>query len=137
MGAVVSQSKGSNFPVMSLNERILNVCACKWVDEVIIGAPRSVTRDLVKTWNIHVVARGVGHARNDGKVQTGVPEHFKIAHELKIHHEIQSKWPELCHETIVQRIIQSREVFLKRNKERARREDVYYAAKDRSNVPTE
>merc|ERR1719162_855843 len=32
----VTRSKGANYPVMSLNERVLNVCACKWVDEVVI-----------------------------------------------------------------------------------------------------
>ena len=33
-------------------ERVLNVCANKWIDEVIIGAPSEVTADLVRTWNI-------------------------------------------------------------------------------------
>ena len=45
----------------------MNVCACKWVDEVIIGAPMTVTEDLVKTWDIHVVAKGAGHKRNSGE----------------------------------------------------------------------
>lgn len=31
----MSASKGANYPVMTLNERVLNVCACKWVDEAI------------------------------------------------------------------------------------------------------
>jgi cytidyltransferase-like protein len=30
---------GGNFPIMNMHERVLNVLACKWVDEVIIGAP--------------------------------------------------------------------------------------------------
>lgn len=47
--------------------QVLNVCACKWVDEVIIGAPMTVTEDLVKTWDIHVVAKGAGHKRNSGE----------------------------------------------------------------------
>lgn len=65
----ISRSKGQNLPVMNLNERVLNVCACKWVDEVIIGAPMSVTEDLVKTWDINVVAKGTGHKRNAGEEQ--------------------------------------------------------------------
>merc|ERR1719247_2068717 len=60
----VRQAKGPSFPVMNLTERVLNVCACKWVDEVIIGAPRGVTEDLLKTWDIHFVAHGSGHLRN-------------------------------------------------------------------------
>jgi cytidyltransferase-like protein len=31
--------RGGNFPIMALHERVLNVLACRWVDEVIIGAP--------------------------------------------------------------------------------------------------
>ena len=65
----ISRSKGQNLPVMNLNERVLNMCACKWVDEVIIGAPMSVTEDLVKTWDINVVAKGTGHKRNAGEEQ--------------------------------------------------------------------
>lgn len=48
---------------------VLNVCACKWVDEVIIGAPMCVTEDLLKTWDIHVVAKGAGHKRNGGEAK--------------------------------------------------------------------
>lgn len=34
---------GPNFPLMSLNERVLSVLSCRYVDEVVIGAPYSVT----------------------------------------------------------------------------------------------
>jgi len=32
---------------MNLHERSLSVLACRYVDEVIIGAPREVTQDMV------------------------------------------------------------------------------------------
>ena len=42
--------------VMSLFERALNVLACRCVDEVVLGARRRVTRDMLKSLNIaHVV----------------------------------------------------------------------------------
>mmetsp|Transcript_20989 Transcript_20989/g.53035 ORF Transcript_20989/g.53035 Transcript_20989/m.53035 type:complete len:451 (+) Transcript_20989:182-1534(+) len=131
----VSGAKGSNYPVMTLNERVLNVCACKWVDEVIIGAPKGVTEDLIKTWNIHVVAKGVQH-KVDGKSRSANGA-YKVPQDLGILREVPSKWPELCHETVVQRIIEDRETFLKRNRDRARREDVYYASKCQANSPIE
>jgi hypothetical protein len=34
-------------PIMHLHERTLSVLACRYVDEVIIGAPREVSRDMV------------------------------------------------------------------------------------------
>eukprot|EP00437_Effrenium_voratum_P026114 CAMPEP_0181406048 /NCGR_PEP_ID=MMETSP1110-20121109/5072_1 /TAXON_ID=174948 /ORGANISM="Symbiodinium sp., Strain CCMP421" /LENGTH=383 /DNA_ID=CAMNT_0023528451 /DNA_START=77 /DNA_END=1225 /DNA_ORIENTATION=+ len=122
--ASISRAKGQNLPVMNLNERVLNVCACKWVDEVIIGAPRDVTEDLIKTWDIHAVARGSGHKRDPGDERR-----FEVARTAGIYKELPSKWPELCHETVVERIIHGREQFLARNKDRAKREDVYYEAK--------
>lgn len=132
----VSQAKGSSFPVMTLNERVLNVCACKWVDEVIIGSPKEVTEDLIKTWNIHVVVRGTGHMRNEGRGKSG-GEAYAVPQRMGIYQEVPSLWPELCHETVVQRIIRDREIYLQRNRDRARREDAYYATKSQTNSPLE
>jgi ethanolamine-phosphate cytidylyltransferase len=131
----VSRAKGSSSPVMNLNERVLNVCACKWVDEVIIGAPRYVTEDLIKTWQIHVVARGAGHKRNG--VDQEVSTRFEVPKRLDIFREVPSRWPDLCHETVVERIIGGRELYLRRNQDRARREDVYYESKNTQNSPPE
>mmetsp|Transcript_28802 Transcript_28802/g.90775 ORF Transcript_28802/g.90775 Transcript_28802/m.90775 type:complete len:437 (-) Transcript_28802:276-1586(-) len=126
---VVSRAKGPHMPVMSLNERVLNVCACKWVDEVIIGAPRGVTEDLIRTWDIHLVARATGHMRAES-LGREVADPYAVAQRLGVYAEIPSKWPDLCHATIVERIIGNREKYQKRNLDRARREDAYYAAKD-------
>lgn len=46
-------------PIMSLYERCLNVLACKYVDEIVIAAPRVITQDIIRTLNIKVVARHV------------------------------------------------------------------------------
>ncbi|CAK0855946.1 unnamed protein product, partial [Prorocentrum cordatum] len=129
--STVRDAKGAFCPVMNLNERVLNVCACKWVDEVIIGAPRNVTEDLMKTWDIHVVARGKGHLRNgpDASKTTG---HYAVPQQIGAYTEVPSAWPELCHDTVVRRIVESREQYLRRNRDRAQREDKYYAAKDKS-----
>jgi len=130
----ISESKGVNHPVMTLNERVLNVCACKWVDEVIIGVPRVVTEDLVKTWNIQVVAKGTGYMR----VHTFDAENcFAVPKARGIYKEVPSRWPELCQETVVNRIVRDREIFLKRNRDRAQREDDYYSQKSQNSLPME
>jgi ethanolamine-phosphate cytidylyltransferase len=36
---VVSYYRGRNYPILSLHERVLMTLACKYVDDVIIGAP--------------------------------------------------------------------------------------------------
>ncbi len=42
-----SGHRGANHPIMHLHERSLSVLACRYVDEVIIGAPWEVTKDMV------------------------------------------------------------------------------------------
>lgn len=52
---VVNAYKGGNYPIMNLHERVLSVLACKYVNEVVIGAPYDVTKELIVsirwTWN--------------------------------------------------------------------------------------
>lgn len=47
VASVCSEQRGTHHPIMRLHERSLSVLACRYVDEVIIGAPWEVTRDMV------------------------------------------------------------------------------------------
>lgn len=49
---VVNFFKGSNYPILSLHERVLMVLACRYVDDVVVGAPYQITKDLIKSLNI-------------------------------------------------------------------------------------
>lgn len=42
-----SVTRGAHRPIMNLHERSLSVLACRYVDEVIIGAPWEVSKDMV------------------------------------------------------------------------------------------
>lgn len=42
-----STTRGPHRPIMNLHERSLSVLACRYVDEVIIGAPWEVSKDMV------------------------------------------------------------------------------------------
>lgn len=42
-----SAHRGAHRPIMNLHERSLSVLACRYVDEVIIGAPWEVSKDMV------------------------------------------------------------------------------------------
>lgn len=46
-GVPCSAHRGAHRPIMNLHERSLSVLACGYVDEVIIGAPREVSKDMV------------------------------------------------------------------------------------------
>lgn len=41
--------------MLNLQERVLNVLALKYVDEVIIGAPWQVSQNMIKNLNISLV----------------------------------------------------------------------------------
>ncbi|MBA0737708.1 hypothetical protein Gogos_011159 [Gossypium gossypioides] len=45
----ISAKRGTHRPIMNLHERSLSVLACRYVDEVIIGAPWEVSKDMVST----------------------------------------------------------------------------------------
>ena len=51
----VRRRLGVHHPILNVQERSLGVLACRHVDEVIMGAPGVLTRDLVTTFNVSVV----------------------------------------------------------------------------------
>lgn len=55
---VVNAYKRGNYPIMNLHERVLSVLACKYVNEVVIGAPYEVTKDLIEHFKVDVVCHG-------------------------------------------------------------------------------
>ena len=44
--------KGRNYPIMNIQERVLGLLSCRFVDEVVIGAPWEITSDMITTFNI-------------------------------------------------------------------------------------
>ena len=44
--------RGENYPIQSIQERVLMTLACKHVDDVVIGAPFIITKDLIQSLNI-------------------------------------------------------------------------------------
>lgn len=42
-----SDIRGLGYPLMNLHERSLSVLGCRYVDEIIMGAPWEVTKDMV------------------------------------------------------------------------------------------
>uniref|UniRef100_A0A8C4MZZ6 ethanolamine-phosphate cytidylyltransferase n=1 Tax=Eptatretus burgeri TaxID=7764 RepID=A0A8C4MZZ6_EPTBU len=50
----VNRYKGKNYPIMNIHERTLSVLACRYVSQAIIGAPYSVTAELLDYFKVHV-----------------------------------------------------------------------------------
>merc|ERR1711962_887887 len=54
----VNRYRGGNFPIMNLHERTLSVLSCRYVSEVVIGAPYTVDENLMKHFNVDLVVHG-------------------------------------------------------------------------------
>lgn len=55
----VNQYLGELYPLNTLHERVLNLLACKYVDDVIIGAPFVITERLIRDLNVSVVVKSL------------------------------------------------------------------------------
>ncbi|KAI8463116.1 MAG: CTP-phosphoethanolamine cytidylyltransferase [Monoraphidium minutum] len=124
--ADVADRRGPHMPIMNVHERALSVLACRYVDEVIIGAPEQVDADLLSTFNIGLVVRG---SRSETSHQGPVkPSRYALARERAMFRELRSP----CDTTtrnIIGRIVANREAFEARNAKKAVSEEKYYKAK--------
>lgn len=112
--ATVNERKGSNFPIMNLHERTLAVLSCRYVDEVIIGAPWAVTEDMVKTMNMSYVVHGT-HQGDSTRVGTLADiDPYEVPRRLDILRKVEST-SDLTVDTILDRIVTNRQQFVKRN----------------------
>lgn len=119
--ATVNKHKGSNFPIMNLHERTLSVLSCRYVDEVIIGAPWCVTKDMMTTMNISLVVHGTHH---DPSLATDAIDPYQVPKAMGMYKEIGSA-STLTVKTIVDRIVRNREAYTKRNEKKVEKEKDY------------
>ncbi|XP_068638103.1 ethanolamine-phosphate cytidylyltransferase-like isoform X2 [Aristolochia californica] len=121
----VSERRGAHHPIMHLHERSLSVLACRYVDEVIIGAPRGVTKDMMTTFNISLVVCGTVGESNC-LLYDGDP--YSVPKSMGIFQMIES--PRSTTTTsVARRIIANLDAFKMRNKKKEESERKYYAEK--------
>ncbi|XP_066922950.1 ethanolamine-phosphate cytidylyltransferase-like isoform X2 [Clytia hemisphaerica] len=109
----VNRYKGSNYPIMNLHERVLSVLACKYVNQVIIGAPYKVTKEVIDQFKVNAVAHGTTRITAD----VDGTDPYEIPKKLNIFHTVESGNP-LTTADIVQRIIRHKLEFETRNKKK-------------------
>jgi len=106
-------------PVMNLQERILSVLSCRFVDEVVIGAPYILSDELIKSNNIAVVVTGTVQDRSTAPE---IPaDRFAIAKQLGYFHQIASPRT-LTTSDILDRIKAHRKLYEERNAKKEARE---------------
>jgi len=117
---IVNKTKGGGWPVMNIFERVLSVLSCKYVEEVIIGAPFIITEEFLKTQKISIVIQGTSvdpaylSDRHENEAYA-VPKAMGIVKVIKSPSSITSS-------DIVQRIIDNRQKYIERNKRKEEKE---------------
>ncbi|XP_060535257.1 ethanolamine-phosphate cytidylyltransferase isoform X2 [Cylas formicarius] len=114
---VVNRYKGSNYPIMNLHERVLSVLACKYVSEVVIGAPYKVTKDLMDHFKVDLVVHGLT------PVMADVDEADPFGYPKAINKFLSlDSGNDMTTERIVERIIRNRLEYQERNRQKEKKE---------------
>ncbi|XP_056673307.1 ethanolamine-phosphate cytidylyltransferase isoform X12 [Monodelphis domestica] len=113
----VNHYKGKNYPIMNVHERTLSVLACRYVAEVVIGAPYAVTADLLDHFKVDLVCHGKTEVipDKDGSDPYEEPKRRGIFHQI-------DSGNDLTTDLIVQRIIKNRLEYEARNQKKEARE---------------
>lgn len=120
---IVSEQRGPHFPLMHLHERSLSVLASQYVDEVIIGAPWEITKDMITTFNISLVVHGTvceSKSYVNGKIDPySVPKSMGVFRMLESPKNITTT-------LVAQRIKANHEIYEKRNAKKEASEKKFY-----------
>lgn len=114
----VNKYKGYNYPILNLHERVLSVLACRYVNEVVIGAPYTVTPETMNHFKIDVVCHGMTTVEPD-TITGKDPYAYPKAQEKFV--QIDSG-NHLTTSDIIQRIILNRLNYERRNKAKEAKE---------------
>eukprot|EP00040_Diaphanoeca_grandis_P040222 m.261603 g.261603 ORF g.261603 m.261603 type:complete len:399 (-) comp42533_c0_seq1:98-1294(-) len=108
-----SHIHGKGKPICNIHERTLGVLQCRYVDEVVIGAPHSLTLEMVKHFKINVVV--------SGKIQladTKDGHHpLQVAIDLGIYKQVDSG-SKLTTDRLIRRILGNYMEFTARNEKK-------------------
>jgi ethanolamine-phosphate cytidylyltransferase len=96
-------------PIMTLQERVLNVLAMKYVDDVIIGAPYVITRELMDQIEPAVVVQGSAPTRMNAE------DAFRVPKQLGIFAQIESDYPQFTAKQVIHRVLENYAIYAARN----------------------
>jgi len=112
---------------MNLHERVLSVLAYRCVDEVVIGAPYKVSKELMQHFKVDLVCHGTANVAND---EDGSDPYEEPKRQGKF--EVVPSGNELTTEGLVQRIVAKRLQYEVRNEKKEKKEMAAYKAWEQS-----
>lgn len=124
---VINRHRGPKYPIMNLQERVLSVLACKYVHEVVMEAPYTITEELIDHFKIDFVCHG--------KTAIELDEHggdpYEVPKQLGKYKEVDSG-NKLTTHMVVERIVNKKNDFVKRNNEKQAKESRYDSMRQNS-----
>ena len=121
--ADVRARRGSEHPVLNEKERALSVLACRYADEVVIGAPVKITHDLLTTFNVNVVV-----AEDEDDYVVNGDDVNALAKKRGLFRAVPREH-DCSVLTVAKRIMANRAEFEARNARKTKSESAYYAQK--------
>eukprot|EP00484_Ammonia_sp_Unknown_P023222 CAMPEP_0197045114 /NCGR_PEP_ID=MMETSP1384-20130603/21039_1 /TAXON_ID=29189 /ORGANISM="Ammonia sp." /LENGTH=403 /DNA_ID=CAMNT_0042476681 /DNA_START=38 /DNA_END=1249 /DNA_ORIENTATION=- len=116
---IVRAHKGRYFPLMNLQERVLNVLSCKYVDDVLIGAPWKITKSVLKSLNVKYVVM-----TKNTLFAADQLDRYQTAKEMGLFKEIETE-SDYTTEHLMASIAKEQKQLEEQNKKRVARESQY------------
>ena len=120
----VNQYLGKQYPLNTLHERVLNILACKYVDDVIIGAPFKITDRLIKDLNVSVMVKSLDIIQGSVKSEALELKPYEVAAKLDILTEVEIK-SNMTLQEIAERVLQHKEAITKKVQRSSVKQDDY------------
>lgn len=120
---MINSHRGSNYPIMNLNERVLSVLGCRYVDDVLIDAPWNITREMIAALNISIVATGT--LRDCAVPKHHEDKYYEVPRQLGILATVESQ-AKITVDDIVERILSQESAYQLKLKKKSAAENDYY-----------
>lgn len=126
--ATVRHWQGTRFPIQCMQERLIMLLTCKYVDDVIVEAPFEISKDFVLSLNIDKVVNVISE---EDKV---LPEHqhvdpYKVCKEMGVYVEEHAAKDELTIPKIALRVKAQEQLLQAKFDKKIKGEEKYYEQK--------
>jgi len=122
----VELHKGQNYPILHLQERVLNILALRYVDEVIIGAPWQINENMIKNFNIQLVVQGsIGPISELEALTIKTHDPYQIPKKLGIYKKLESG-STMTADGIINQIIENRNKLAQAHEIKKKKLEAYY-----------
>merc|ERR1712087_762622 len=108
----VRARKGPFFPLMNLQERVLNVLSCKYVDDILIGAPWTITKQVLKSLNVSVFV-----VSENTQFASDEMERYDVPKEMGVFEEMETE-THFTTDLLMESIVEGQEQLERQNRNR-------------------